>query len=153
MYYTAASHFLLQIKDLRTRRAICIQIFLYLYHLRNTLTKQQELADIELLTKMVASLIRKTAGGDVLMDCLSRHMGREQMWNEWKAKKLTVLVEEHPHESHVVQEVGVGMRAASDVRVLCRPNTLKAFVGGGVGDHGVARVVARDLHGYFALHE
>ena len=71
------------------------------------------------------------------MDCLSRHMSREQMWNEWKAKKLTVLVEEHPRESHVTQEVGVGARAPSDVRVLCRPNTLKAFVGGGVGDHDV----------------
>lgn len=96
----------------------------------------------------MASLIRKTAGGEVLMDCLSRHMSREQMWNEWKAKKLTVLVEEHPRESHVTQEVGVGARAPSDVRVLCRPNTLKAFVGGGVGDHDVVGVVARSVHGF-----
>lgn len=143
LYYTEASHFLLQIKDIKSRRSICFQILLYLSHLRNYLSKPQELTDVELLTKTTLSLVRKMAGRNDLIEVINKHLEREKMWNQWKATRATVLVANHRAEEHVEMTVDRTARPMSDVRLLSRRNTMSGFVGVVGGRDSVAGGVAR----------
>lgn len=73
-------------------------------------------------------------GGTELIEVIKKHMAREQMWNEWKATRSTVLVQQHCAEEHVQSKMDLSARPMSDVRALSLRNTMSGFVGAGETD-------------------
>lgn len=70
-------------------------------------------------------------GGTELIEVIKQHMAREQMWNEWKATRSTVLVQQHCAEEHVQSKMDLSARPMNDVRLLSLHDTMSRFVGAG----------------------
>ena len=128
IYSPNAFLFLTQIRDVKTRRSIGVQMYCYLMHIRSVLTKESEIKEWEGVKKGVLQLIRRTPRGDVFCDAVVKHIDREKVWEDWKERKLPPMIPSETPMTHEVVKVTRTSRTAEDLRNLCRDDILKDFV-------------------------
>lgn len=126
IYYTNATSFLLQIKEVNSRRCILTQFYFYLQHLSASLKEKEK--EITELTKRVLLLIRKLNKGKEYVDYLQMHNNRENVWVEWKEKKFPEMVPKRQVIQHEVYSISTQACAAGDRRTLCRESRLNSLV-------------------------
>lgn len=120
--------FLTQMRDVKTRRSIGVQMYCYLVHVRPVLKRESEIKEWKEVKKDVLRLLQSTPRGDAFCSAIVKHVDREVVWEDWKESKFPPMVPKEPTPVHEVVEVSLASRRPGDVRNLCRDDTLKDFV-------------------------
>ena len=120
--------FLTQMRDVKTRRSIGVQMYCYLVHVRPVLKRESEIKEWKEVKKDVLRLLQSTPRGDAFCSAIVKHVDREVVWEDWKESNFPPMVPKEPTPVHEVVEVSLASRRPGDVRNLCRDDTLKDFV-------------------------
>lgn len=129
VYFSSSSSFLLQVREINSRRAILTQFFFYLQHL---LSLEERKEDVNELIKKVTLLLKTLNRGKEYVDYLQNHSNRESVWIEWKnkmkEKEVRSVVPKQVTTKHVKVELSKDKCTPGDRRTLCRKNQLDRIV-------------------------
>lgn len=117
-----------QMRDVKTRRSIGVQMYCYLVHVRPVLKRESEIKEWEEVKKEVLRMLHRTPHGDAFCKAIVKHLDRESVWQDWKESKFPPMVPNESIPAHEKVEVSLASRRPGDVRNLCREDTLKDFV-------------------------
>ena len=119
----------MQMRDVKTRQSIGVQMYCYLVHVRPALNRESDVKEWEEVKKEVLHMIHNASHGESFGNMIVQHVDRETIWEEWKERKLPPMIpfaESIPPHKKV--DVSLAARQPGDVRNLCREDTLNDFV-------------------------
>lgn len=128
VYFSDASSFLMQIREIASRKCILAQLYFYLQHVATLPSKPKEDAVTALLKKVV-ELLQKLPKGKEFVDYLQKHQNREKLWIQWKEKKYPEMVPKTELPEHKVNSISLAACVPGDRRLLCRQSGLDRAVG------------------------
>ena len=125
LYYTNASHFLLQLTSPSTRRSFLLQIYFYLHHLLtfSILTSHEDTKkEINHLFSEVTNQLARIPHGSAFLKQIQHHHDREAIWLEWKENKMPPMIDpDRPSPSeHAPVVCHYNERSEGEVHLLCR---------------------------------
>ena len=120
IYYSNASHFLLQLNDVISRRSFLLQVYFYLTNILTISELSSTIqTEVHSLQDQILKQLRKSPRGDQFVQCVKSHCDREKIWLEWKEKKMPSMVPEHGKETHQEYVCSIASRSEQDTRLLC----------------------------------
>lgn len=125
MYYSNATSFLLQLREIASRKCILAQLYFYLQHISSLPDRAKDIAEF---IKKLTLLIRKLPKGKEFVEYLRNHSNREKVWTEWKEKKCPDMVPKKDIPPHTINTLSTAKCSAEDRKKLCKQSMLDQTV-------------------------
>ena len=103
-----------------SRRSYLLQIYSYLTNILTISGISSTIqTEVHTLQNQLLDQLTKSPRGDQFVQYVKNHHSREQVWLEWKEKKMPPMTQSHDQETHHSYVCNKSTRSEQDMRLLC----------------------------------
>ena len=103
-----------------SRRSYLLQIYSYLTNILTISGISSTIqTEVHTLQNQILDQFMKSPRGEQFVQYVKSHHLREQMWLEWKEKRMPPMIQSHDQETHHPYVCGTSTRSEQDTRILC----------------------------------